>query len=140
MDIYREREDMYKKRYEKTDAELRQCKRELLKINFFGPLVILAVMALSSFGTGLMTEKSLQPKIDRLVASQHIVRLTNAEQSEFMNALQSFVNGQPKLLDSWIRHLDNNKRWGILPALPEGYQNPNILVENGKPILCPILK
>ena len=73
----------------------------------------------------------------RFLAAQPIVALTTSEKTSLVDAAAKWSMQDRKPHDQWIEKLAQQKRWGLLPALPEGYRNDWVELAQKRPVLLP---
>ena len=73
----------------------------------------------------------------RFLAAQPEITLSNEEKLSLVDATASFAKNDAKPLNQWISRLAEQKRWGLLPALPARYSNDWVEMAQKRPVLLP---
>jgi hypothetical protein len=79
-------------------------------------------------------------EIVRLSTAIPTVTLTATEVASYESGLKQAALGQATQLTSWIRGLRKAKKAGILPALPNGFTDPEVIWVENRAILVRVGK
>lgn len=95
-------------------------------------IVIGFIIAISSsiIGTPSDGRKQMLPVIAE-------IQLDKQEEAAYKEAIVKYVQGDEKPIKAWITHLRTEGKKGILPALPNGYDQDGLRIVDDTAVLMP---
>ena len=117
-----------------TDEMVNKMVNEMMEIIKTVGMIVTIVLSLAAcILIPLCQEYDRQ--IIRLGKNIQAIKITPQENLSLTTALASYSRDDERPLDSWIRIIKKTGRRGVLPQLPQGYGNENILWVDDRAIL-----